>query len=160
MNTLEKILNWKRNNIIVILLLLPLIVLNFYGIYAAKFFFLEPSNYIFPVLTLVHFLYLYVLWFKITEQELIDPKMRNLEYGVYALILVYLFKIYDSIITLNSLAEFQDYIIPASSRPIALTKLILHALLPIFTLLSFWHRKRLVGHYNFDNYNNNLNIWQ
>ncbi|MEO9514035.1 MAG: hypothetical protein ABJN84_14795 [Flavobacteriaceae bacterium] len=160
MNTLRKVLTWKRNNIIIVMILLPLIPLNFYGVYADRFYFFKPTNYIFPLLTLVHFLYLYVLRFKITEGELPDPKMRNLEYVVYGALLVYCFKIYDYAMVLHSISQFQGYIMPATSRPIATIGLSLHCLLPIVTLVSFWYRKHLVGNYNFENYNHNMNIWQ
>ncbi len=108
----------------------------------------------------MHFLYLYVIWFKITEDELPDPKMRNLEYALYAIMIVYLFKIYDSALVLSSISEYQEHIMPVTFMPVGTITLVLYCLLTLFTLMSFWHRKQFIGKYNFENYNDNLNIWQ
>ncbi|WP_136468683.1 hypothetical protein [Flagellimonas onchidii] len=160
MGMLFKIFNWKRVNIITFAILLVLIVLNFYGVYTNRFYFLKPYNYIIPVLAVIHALYLYVIWFKIKENELPDPKMRNLEYIVYVILLVYLFKIYDSVNVVNSYSQFQEHVLPSSFRFISILNLVLYCSMPLLTLLSFWYRKKLIGEYNFENYNNNLNIWQ
>ena len=160
MNTISKIITWKRNILASLAILLVLIVLNFYGVYTNKFYFLKPDNYIFPILYTVHFLYLYVVWFKISEEELPDPKMRNIEYVLYAIMIVYVFKIYDSIMVLNSVKEYREHVIPATFKPIATVTLVLYSILPILTIYTFWLRRRYVGIYNFENYNDNLNIWQ
>ncbi len=89
-----------------------------------------------------------------------DPKMRNLEYALYALLVVYLFKIYDSALILGSFSEYEEHVIPATFKPIGILTLVLYCSLPLFTLISFIHRKRYIGQYNFENYNDNLNIWQ
>ena len=160
MNLLSKILPWKTNGIIILITLLALVVLNFYGIYTNKFYFFKPDNYIFPLLSIVHYVYLYVVWFKITEHEPPDPKMRNLEYAMYAVVVVYLYKIYESILVLTSFSEYAEHVIPASFVPVAISTIALYSLLALLTLFSFWQRKRYVGAYNFEDYNNNLNIWQ
>lgn len=160
MDLLFKVFNWKINSVVTLILLLALILLNFYGIYTNKFYFLKPVNYIFPLLTMVHFLYLYVLRFKITEDELPDPKMRNLEYVLYAVLMAYFFKIYESAMVLNSLSEYQEHVIPSMFKTIGTITLVLYCLLPIFTSVSFLQRKYYVGQYNFENYNSNMNIWQ
>lgn len=160
MNTLSKIITWKRNILASIIVLLSLVVLSFYGLYTNHFYFLKPDNYIFPSLSMVHFLYLYVVWFKISENELPDPKMRNIEYVLYAVMIVYVFKIYDSVSMLVSVNTFSEHVIPTSFKPIATLSVILYSILPILTLYTFWLRKRFVGPYNFENYNDNLNIWQ
>ena len=160
MNTISKIITWKRNILASLVVLLVLIALNFYGVYTNKFYFLKPDNYIFPILSLVHFLYLYVVWFKISEEELPDPKMRNIEYVLYAIMIVYIFKIYDSIMLLNSVTEYGEHVIPANFKPVAIVTLVLYSILPILTIYTFWLRKKYVGIYNFENYNDNLNIWQ
>ncbi|MDC6364629.1 MULTISPECIES: hypothetical protein [Flavobacteriaceae] len=160
MNLLSKILTWKLNGIVILITLLALVVLNFYGIYTNRFYFFKPDNYIFPILSLIHFVYLYVVWFKITEQELPDPKMRNLEYGLYAVTVVYLYKIYDSVQVYASFSEYEQHVIPPSFEPIAIVTIVLYSLLAVLTIFSFWQRKQYVGVYNFEDYNNNLNIWQ
>ncbi|MCL6266007.1 hypothetical protein [Flagellimonas myxillae] len=159
MNLVLNILTWRRNNILVFIVLVALAISNFYGLYTNKFYFFKPDNYIFPILSIVHFIYLYVLWFKITEGELPDPKMRNLEYILYAIMIVYAFKIYDTVNILTSYTEVESYVMPATFKPVGTTTLVLYCLLPLLTLVSFHHRKRLVGRYNFENYNDNLNIW-
>ncbi|SDQ76589.1 hypothetical protein [Flagellimonas zhangzhouensis] len=160
MNTISKIITWKRNLFASILVLISLMVLDFYGVYTNQFYFLKADNYIFSVLALVHLLYLYVVWFKIREDELPDPKMRNVEYVLYAILFVYGFKIYESIQVLNSVQLYQDQIIPSTFKPMATLNVVLYSILPIMTLYTFWLRKKLIGIYNFDNYNSNLNIWQ
>lgn len=160
MARLLRVFNWKRVNLIIFFTLLVLIVLNFYGIYTNRFYFLKPDNYIIPVLGGIHSIYLYVIWFKIKEDELPDPKMRNLEYIIYAILIVYIFKIYDSAMVMTSYSEFQEHVLPSTFRTISIVTLVLYCLIPPLTLLSFWYRKRLIGVYNFENYNNNLNIWQ
>ena len=160
MNTLSKIITWKRNILASIVVLLTLSVLSFYGIYTNQFYFLKPDNYIFPILSVVHLLYLYVVWFKITEDELPDPKMRNIEYVLYVVMIIYLFKIYDSAMALYSIGGFNEHVIPATFKPMATLTLVLYSILPILTLYTFWLRKRYIGIYNFENYNDNLNIWQ
>ncbi len=159
MNLLNGVLSWKRNIILSIVVLTALVVLNFYGVYTNTFYFLKPDNYIFPLLSLVHFVYLYVIWFKISEIELPDPKMRNLEYVLYVIMIVYLFKIYDSLQVLISISDFAEYEVPYTFKPVALTTLILYCMLPLLTVLSFWQRRKYIGVYNFENFNDNLNVW-
>lgn len=142
-----------------IAVLVSLTVLSFYGVYTNQFYFLKADNYIFPALASIHFLYLYVVWFKITEYEFPDPKMRNIEYTLYAIMIVYVFKIYDSITVLNSIDVYGQHVIPATFKPIATLSVVLYSILPVLTLYTFWLRKRFVGVYNFENYNDNLNIW-
>ena len=160
MNPISKIITWKRNILASLAVLLVLIVLDFYGVYTNKFYFLKADNYIFPLLASVHFLYLYVVWFKISEGELPDPKMRNIEYVLYAIMIVYVFKIYDSAQVLGSVTYYEEHVIPTTFKPVATLTLVLYSILPILTIYTFWLRKKYVGVYNFENYNDNLNIWQ
>lgn len=160
MSLIAKILPWRRCLFVTLLVLLTLIILDFYGLYTAKFYFTKLDNYIFPLLSVIHFLYLYVIWFKITEEELPDPKMRNLEYALYALLVVYLFKIYDTSLIIGSLPDYQEHIVPETFFPIGVLILTLYSLLIMLALLSFWHRKRSIGVYNFENFNDQLNMWQ
>lgn len=160
MTAFQQVFNWKTSIFATLLVLLALVALSFYGVYTNKFYFLKPDNYIFPILSMAHFLYLYVVWFKITEDELPDPKMRNIEYVLYVMMIVYFFKIYDSVQVLNSVTEFGEHVIPATFKPMATISLVLHSILPILTFYTFWLRKKYIGAYNFENYNDNLNIWQ
>lgn len=141
-------------------ILLVLIILNFYGLYTNKFYFLRPDNYVFPVLSIVHFIYLYVIWFKISENELPDPKMRNLEYALYVVMIVYVYKIVNTFLILLSYSDYQNHMIPGTFVPMGILILLLYLCLPILALVTFKHRKNHIGHYNFENYNDNMNYWQ
>ncbi len=142
---------WKTTMTLSIITLISLSVFSYYGLYTDKFYFLKVDNYIFPLLTLVHFLYLYVVWFKIKEQEIADPQMRNLEYSLYVIILVYCFKTIDSLTTLLSYGEFENYMIPDTFIPMGITIFILYMFLLFLTFLSFKLRKEFVGGYDFKN---------
>ena len=56
-----------------------LIVLNFYGLYSNKFYWLKVDNFIFPLVTILHYIYLSSLHFRIREAEMADLQLRNLE---------------------------------------------------------------------------------
>lgn len=130
---------------------------SFYGLYSNKFYFFDPVNYIFPLVSLVHFAFLYALWFKITEEEFPDPQMRNLEYALYFVFLIYIFKLYSISSTLYDYFEYADRLIPATFLPLGILLLVLHILLPVLTLLSFKQRKELVGDYHFED--NHIDSW-
>ena len=139
--------------------LISLSVLDFYGLYTDKFYFFKIDNYIFPILSIVHFIYLYVFWFKISEHELPDPKMRNVEYALYIIFLVYIFKGIEAISILLSYKDFANHIIPSNFLPVAILIVSLHVLLLLITLISFKQRKELVGSYDFDAINNQIDSW-
>ncbi len=160
MNVITKIFNWKVTLLSSAIILILLVVLDFYGVYTNSFYILKPDNYIFPLLSTVHFVYLYVVWFKIREYELPDPKMRNIEFTLYAILLVYFYKIYDSYQILISVSDYDEHVIPATFQPMAILTLVLYGLLPLLTFYTFWLRRKYIGAYNFENYNDNLNIWQ
>lgn len=160
MDYLLQLINWKRCLVLSLILIPILIVLNFYGLYTDKFYFFKVDNYIFPFLTIVHFVYLYVIWFKLREQELVDPQMRNLEYALYAIFLVYLFKASDTIYILASASNYEDHLLPATFSLMGRIILSLQVLLLILTLMAFAHRRKEVGVYNFDNINENIDSWQ
>ena len=160
MRYLLRLVNWKTCLILSLMILPVLIVLNFYGLYTDRFYFFKIDNYIFPLLSFVHFLYLYVIWFKISEAEYVDPQMRNLEYGLYAILLIYVFKASDTAYILLNADQFEAYMLPENFRLMGITVLSLQILLVILTLLTFTHRRREIGPYNFDNINKNIDSWQ
>lgn len=137
-----------------------LIVFNFYGLYSNKFYLLKPDNYIFPLLTIIHFLFLYVMWFKIREQEGTDPQMRNLEFAMYAIFVIYIFKVLDTIYILNTYTDFESHVMPGTFIPIGIVILTLQLLLLFCTLVAFRLRKAVVGDYKFDKLNENIDSWQ
>jgi hypothetical protein len=159
MKVILNVLSWKRSQFLSIGVLLLLIILNFYGLYSNKFYLLKPDNYIFPLLTIVHFVFLYVLWFKIKEREITDPKMRNLEYALYVIFLVYVFKISDTIFILTTYGDYADHIMPRTFIPVGIAILVLQIFLLMITVITFFHRRELVGDYNFDNINHNIDTW-
>ena len=142
------------------LLLLAVIVFNFYGLYSDKFYFLKFDNYIFPILTIVHFLYLYVIWYKIKERELPDPQMRNVEFAMYVILVVYIFKFIDNSLVVLSYLDYKDYIIPETFLPMGILIIMLQLLLIGITLFTFLKRKEVIGRYRFDNFNENADSWQ
>ncbi len=160
MRYLLRLVNWKTCLILSLMILPVLIVLNFYGLYTDRFYFFKIDNYIFPLLSFVHLLYLYVIWFKISEAEYVDPQMRNLEYGLYAILLIYVFKASDTAYILLNADQFEAYMLPENFRLMGITVLSLQILLVILTLLTFTHRRREIGPYNFDNINKNIDSWQ
>jgi len=101
-----------------------------------------------------------VLWFKIKEGEIADPQMRNLEYALYVIFLVYVFKVFDTIYVLTTYSEFENHVIPGSFMPLGILILVLHLLLLGLTLMAFKYRKDLVGGYDFDDMNQHIDSWE
>ncbi|MRH99381.1 hypothetical protein GH721_02450 [Kriegella sp. EG-1] len=160
MNSILRILPWKRILVMTVSILAILIVFNFYGLYTNKFYFFKIDNYIFPILTLVHFGFLYVLWFKIKEEEVADPKMRNLEYALYAILAVYVFKFFSTLSILFSYGQYENHVIPGTFIPIGILILLLYVTLICLTLLAFKYRKDKVGEYEFDDMNQHIDSWE
>ena len=153
-------MSWKRTIHLSIVVLTLLIILDFYGLYTNNFYFIKPENYLFPVLTLIHFTYLYVLNFKITEVELTDPLMRNIEYLLYGTFLIYVFKTSESLYTLTTYGEFLNYVLPATFLPLGVTIFVLHILLLVLTILAVHYRREMVGDYKFDDMNRHVDTWE
>lgn len=160
MNTLLRILPWGMIKLLSIVTLVTLIVLNFYGLYTNKFYFFKFDNYIFPILSIAHFVYLYVIWFKVRENEYPDPQMRNLEYLLYVILFIYAFQIFDTLYILSSYTDYDASIIPKTFIPMGSLIVTLYSLLIFMTLVSFRHRKVLVGEYKFMDVNDNIDSWQ
>ncbi|MCK0191119.1 hypothetical protein [Arenibacter sp. F20364] len=150
----------KINIVLTIITLVSLIFLSFYGMYGNTFIFNKIENYLFPFLTITHFLYLYVLWFKITEKEYPDMIMKNIEYIMYGILLVYLYKISETIVIFGSQNEFQDHVIPSSFVPMGILIITMQSLLIVLTIWSFVIRKQRVGKYDFDYLNNHIDAWE
>ncbi|WP_281543205.1 hypothetical protein [Maribacter aestuarii] len=160
MNFIKGILPWKRTLFISIAVLVILNIFSFYGLYTNKFYFFKIDNYIFPILTIVHFIFLYVLWFKIKEDELSDPPMRNLEYSLYIILFVYAYKLFDNLFILISYGEFENHLIPGTFLPLGILIFTLHLFLIGLTLLAFSYRKEVVGNYLFDDMNQHVDSWK
>lgn len=150
---------WKRTLLISILILFFLNIFSFYGLYTNKFYFFKIDNYIIPILSLVHFVFLYVMWFKITEEELSDPPMRNLEFSLYIILIVYLYKTIESLFVLFSYGNYEEYLIPSTFLPFGVLIFLLYVSLIGLTLLTFRYRKELVGSYRFDEMGQHVDNW-
>lgn len=160
MNFIMRLISWKSILVVSVITLLLLIICSFYGLYTNKFYFFKFDNYIFPLLTSVHFVFLYVMWFKIKEREMGDPPMRNLEYTLYVIFLVYVFKVFDVLLILLSHDEYESHLIPSTFIPVGITIVSLHVLLVLLTVLTFSYRKILVGSYDFERINENIDSWE
>ncbi len=145
-------LSWKVLLRLSVIILVALLFLNFYNLYTNKFYFFKIDNYIFPILTIAHFVYLYVISFKIREDEHPDPTMRNLEYSLYAIFLVYSYKLSSIIGILSSKADFINYEIPTTFTPVGIVMIALFVFLLILTVLTFIYRKEKIGAYVFEEY--------
>jgi len=159
MKPILKIFTLKRSFILTAIILVILIVFNFYGPYTSKFYFFKLSNYIFPILTIGHFVFLYVLWFKIKEDEMTDPQMRNLEYILYIIFFVYVYKMLESLYVLTTYGEYSNHVIPSAFLPLGILIFILYVALVGLTLLTIKYRKDRVGEYKFDEMNH-IDSWE
>ncbi|PHQ61027.1 MAG: hypothetical protein COC08_06450 [Maribacter sp.] len=160
MKSILRLFPWKLGLYLSIGVLALLIIFSFYGLYTNKFYFFKFDNYIFPFLTTVHFIFLYVLWFKIKEDETTDPQMRNLEYVLYVIFLIYIFKLVDTILILTTYSEYEDYVIPETFMPLGVFILVLYVFLVGLTLLSFLYRRVMVGKYKFNDMNQHIDSWE
>jgi len=160
MQLLSKFLPWKRSVIITTIILSLLVILSFYGLYTNKFYFFKYDNYILPIFSIIHFIFLYVLWFKIKEGEISDSPMRNVEYALYIVLVVYIFKLFDTIYTLSTYTEFDNHQIPNTFFPIGILIVLLYTVLVGLTFLTFLYRKKHVGPYNVDILNEQIDSWE
>lgn len=159
LKSIKRVFSWRLTLLLSLISIVLLNVFSFYGLYTNKFYFFKVDNYIFPILSMVHLVFLYVMWFKIKEKELSDVPMRNLEYGLYVISLVYLFKIIETILTLLSYGDYENHLIPATFLPIGILMLVLYTLLFGLTFLTYSYRKQLVGTYVFDDMNQHVDNW-
>jgi len=81
------------------------------------------------------------------------------EYGMYAALMIYIFKCLDTTYILMSYNDFSVYLIPDTFLPIGISILILQVLLVLLTISSFRQRKVLLGAYDFEQIDKNMNSW-
>ncbi len=160
MNNLWRHASWKRYMAFSVGVLLILIVFNFYGLYTNRFYFFKVDNYIFPLLTIVHFSFLQALQIRISSDYEGDVQLRNLEFAMYAILLVYVFKVLDTVYILQSYTDFAAQVMPDTFLPIGTVMLALQLLLVILTALAFVYRRQMIGRYNMDQINDKLDSWQ
>ena len=160
MNYFWRFFSWKGCLAISVAILLVLIVSNFYGLYTNKFYFFKIDNYIFPLLTIVHFSFLQAIQTRINTTYMGDLQLRNLEYAMYAILSVYVFKVLDTSYKLLSYSNYEVQIIPETFVPLGIGILALQIILVLLTVLSFAFRRQFLGRYNFDHINDKLDSWQ
>ncbi len=159
MNRILKILPWKTGLLVSLIALFFAIIFSFYGLYTNQFYFFKLQNYLLPLSAIVHFIFLYVLWFKIREEEVADPQMRNLEYGLYAILPIYTYKLISTILTLSGTSEYASHAIPPTFFPIGSFMLIVYLLLIALAVMAIAYRKKHVGGYNFEEINQ-IDSWE
>ncbi len=150
---------WRPLIIISAICLLLTVVFNFYGLYTNKFYFLKLDGYLFAFISFAHFVFLYVIWFKITASEYPDTIMRNLEYVLYALTLLYFYKVIETCTTLLSLGEYSEHLISPYFLPLGIFLLVVHFLLLASTIGVFLIRRLIIGSYRIDYLNEDIDSW-
>jgi hypothetical protein len=75
---------------------------------------------------------------------------RNLEFVMYAIFLVYLFKIAETSYILLSYFDYSDLVLPPTFLSVGLFIFGLQILLLILTFATFIHRRERIGPYRFD----------
>ncbi|AKA36315.1 hypothetical protein VC82_2758 [Flagellimonas lutaonensis] len=150
---------WKPLIITSVICLLLTLVFNFYGLYTNRFYFFKLDAYLFAVISLAHFVYFYVIWFKIKEGEYPDVVMRNLEYVLYALTLLYLYKVVETFLTLTNLGDYSEHLISPYFLPLGTFLLVVHLLLLSTTICLFFVRRWKIGSYRIDYLNEDIDSW-
>lgn len=101
-------------------------------------------------------MYLYSIWDKNQRGQQPDISMRNIEYTLYFIYTIYIFKFLESIYKLSTYGDFANDLMPETFFPVGLTLVFLHLLLLIVTLITFRFRKSKFGafdlHDNLDNW--------
>ncbi len=156
MKLILRIFSWKRTLLLTIIVLVLLIIFSFYGLYTNKFYLFKFDNYIFPFLTIIHFTFLYAMNFKIKENEIADPQMRKLEFALYIIFFIYIFRLFDTIFILLTYNDFESHVIPETFIPIGFLIVFLYLMLLFLTLVTFKHRIDLVGPYRFNDINDQI----
>ena len=159
MKFMLRLFSWKTTLILSLIVLVLLNIFSFYGLFTNKFYFFKFDNYIFPLVTLVHFAFLYAMWFKIKEDEIADPQMRNLEYALYVIFWIYIYRLFNSIAILLSYSDYHSHVIPSTFIPIGTFITLLYVMLLVLTLITFKHRKDKIGDYNFNRINDEIDSW-
>jgi len=85
--------------------------------------------------------------------------MRTLEYILYVISLVYVFKLVETILIILSYTEFENHLIPETFLPMGIVILFLYTMLLLVTFLAISYRKQLVGTYLFDDMNQHVDNW-
>ncbi len=150
MKHLMRLITWKKCFIFSLSILPLLIFFSFYGLYTNKFYFLKVDNYIFSLLMIIHAWFLNALYHLEKEPHEHMNLTRNLEYVMYAIFLVYLFKIAETSYILLGYFEYSELVLPQTFLPVGLFILSLQIALLIITFATFKLRREHIGPYRFD----------
>jgi len=90
------------------------------------------------------------------ENEIADPQMRKLEFALYIIFFIYIFRLFDTIFILLTYNDFEIHVIPVTFIPIGVLIVFLYLMLLLLTLVTFKHRKDLIGSYRFDDINDQI----
>jgi len=159
MNVTKVTHTWKLIFMISVSVLLLVDILNFYGLYSNRFYFFKIDNYIIPLLSIIHFNYLRQFWLKVQTNSFASPLMRNLEYLLYLILLVYFYKFFETLFIILSYTEYENSLFPATFLPMGFFMLGLYFLLIGATLILFSYRKAMIGTYLFDDMNQHVDHW-
>ncbi|MEM8764358.1 MAG: hypothetical protein AAGD88_11130 [Bacteroidota bacterium] len=129
-------------------LLLVLVLFNFYGPFSNRFYFGKLDGYLFLLLVVFQALYLFRLLSKAKNEAVADSQLRYLEYVVYGVLVVYGYKTFDTVLSLNLASEIQHELLPTTFFPLVLLSLALYLMVIILSILTFTFRKRLLGSFS------------
>ena len=105
-------------------------------------------------------MYLHGIWDKRKLKHEPDINMRNTEYTLYFIYMIYVFKFLESIYRLSTYNDFANDLIPETFFPMGFILVFLYLILLIITLLTFKYRKSKIGSFDFDDLNDNLDAWR
>ncbi|MEO1487064.1 MAG: hypothetical protein AAFU57_15060 [Bacteroidota bacterium] len=138
-----------------LILLAVLVLFNFYGPFSNRFYFGKLDGYLFLLLAVFQALYLFRLWNKVKHDTAADTQLRYLEYVVYGVLVVYGYKVLDTILSLNLASEIQQELLPTTFFPSMTLSLVVYLGVILLSILIFTFRRRLLGSFNQEKLNDN-----
>lgn len=143
-------------------ILMGLMVLSdFYSLFTEEFYILKKENYLTLLVALPYWLYLFVVGLKIYQEEKTDPAMRNLEFLVYLALTGGLWQVWTIFRDWSQYAELeQQYSLPESFYAIGIALLCSFVLLYVLSLFLFYIRKRHIGPYRRDQWEESYEAWE
>lgn len=150
MKHILKLLPWKKCFYLSVTVLPLILICSFYGLYTNKFYFLKVDNYIFSLLIMVHLAFLHVLKRAGGDENSQLNLLRNLEFAMYAILPVYIFKLAETLYILLTYFDYSEQVFPQTFLPAGGFILALQSFLIILTLSAFQHRRIRIGSYTLD----------
>ncbi|NER11242.1 hypothetical protein [Muriicola jejuensis] len=150
MKRILKLLPWKKCFYLSLTVLPLILICSFYGLYTNRFYFLKVDNYIFSLLILVHLVFLLVLKRSGRMENTDLNLLRNLEFVMYAILPVYIFKLAETLYILLTYFDYSEQVFPSTFLPAGSFIMGLQTLLIILTLTAFQHRRIRIGSYTLD----------